>query len=289
MGDYLESYADRFGMTVRTGVRIDRVTKNGEGYVLTARGRRFEADNVIVASGAMQTPKVPAFGPDLDPAINQMHSSGYRSPSQLNDGPVLIVGCGNSGAEIAAEIAKTHETFVSGTPSAQLPFKHSSGAARFVFPVIRFIGHHVLCLKTPIGRKVKPKFNAMAAPLIRVKTKDLEAAGVTFVARTAGTSDGKPVLEDCRVLDVANVIWCTGFRHTFGWVDVPEAFDDHGEPVHVRGVSETAPGLYFMGLAFQYAASSEAVPGVGRDGEHVAKHIVATGSVGRIGDRALVA
>ncbi len=278
MGDYLESYADRFEMQTRTGVRIDRLSPKGDGYLLEAGSRRFEATNVVVASGANQTPKVPDFAPDLDPDIRQLHSSGYRSPSQLRDGPVLVVGLGNSGAEIGFEVVKSHPTYVSGKPTAQLPFKHSSGGARIVFPIIRFIGHHVLCLKTPIGRRAKAGFVGHAAPLIRVKTKDLAVAGAEQVARTVGIVDGRPELDDGRVLDVANVIWCTGYKHVFDWIDVPSAFDDDGHPVHVRGVSQTSPGLYFMGLEYQYAASSDVLPGVGRDAEFVAKHIAGTWS-----------
>jgi putative flavoprotein involved in K+ transport len=146
--------------------------------------------------------------------------------------------------------------------------------------VWRFVGHHVLTLSNPFGRKIRPKFIAHGAPLIRVKLKDLAAAGVRQVPRTVGTQDGRPTLEGGRVLDVSNVIWCTGFREEFSWIDLP-VFDQAERPVHERGVVVGEPGLYFVGLHFQYAASSDVLPGVGRDAEYVAKHIVASGKKSR--------
>jgi putative flavoprotein involved in K+ transport len=130
----------------------------------------------------------------------------------------------------------------------------------------------VLNVKTPIGRKVRPKFIGRAAPLIRIKSRDLRSAGVERVARVAGVRDGRPLLEDGRVLDVANVVWCTGFRYEFSWIDLPGIATD-GEPLHERGVAAAAPGLYFVGLVFQTAATSDVIPGVGRDAAHIARHL----------------
>jgi putative flavoprotein involved in K+ transport len=273
MGDYMEAYVARFDLSVRTGVRVDRLSRQGERFVLEAGDRRFEADDVVVASGASRHPKFPAFASELDPALVQLHSSQYRNPSQLTEGGVLLVGAGNSGAEIAKEVVRTHPTYLSGKIPGQIPVRHGPAAARFVFPLVRFFGHRVLTLRTPIGRKARPKFMSKATPLIRVKAKDLDAAGVERVPRVAGVREGKPVLESGRVLDVSNVIWCTGFRDEFGWIDLP-VFREDGRPVEERGVVRGEPGLYFMGLRFQYAASSDVLPGVGRDAEYIARHIV---------------
>jgi putative flavoprotein involved in K+ transport len=272
MGDYLEEYAARFELPVRTGVNVERISRVGERYLVEGGDLRFEADHVIVASGAYRTPKFPDFADDLDPRINQLDAAGYRNPSQLRDGGVLVVGVGNSGAEIALEVARTHHTWQAGKETGEIPVRHGSIPARLVLPVIRFLGYRVLTVKTPIGRKVGPKLKSRGAPLIRTKSKDLAAAGVERVPRVVGVRDGLPLLEDGRVLDVANVIWCTGFRHDFSWIDLP-VFDDDGRPVHERGVVRSAPGLYFMGLVFQYAAVSDVLPGVGRDAAYVAKHI----------------
>jgi len=156
MADYLEAYAARFALPVRTGVKVDGVYRQRNRYVVTSNGRRFEAEHVVVAAGANQLPKVPAFAEDLDSSIVQLHSSKYRNASQLQEGAVLVVGAGNSGAEIAFEMSRTHPTCLSGKPPGQIPVRHGPTAARFFLPVVRFVGHHVLILRTPIGRKAKP-------------------------------------------------------------------------------------------------------------------------------------
>jgi putative flavoprotein involved in K+ transport len=280
MADYLEFYAARFDLPFRTGVKVDGLSRQDGYYVLTSGDRRFEAEHVVVAAGAHQIPKIPAFANRLDSSIVQLHSSQYRHPSQLQERAVLVVGAGNSGAEIAFEVSRTHPTYLSGKPSAQLPFRHGPAAARFLFPVVRFASHHVLTLRTPFGRKIQPRFLSHGAPLIRVKLKDLAAAGVEQVPRTVGIEGGRPALEDGHVLDVSNVIWCTGFREEFPWIDLP-VFGEDGRPLHERGVVVGEPGLYFVGLVFQYAASSDVIPGVGRDAEYIAKHIASREPKGR--------
>ena len=274
MADYLEDYATRFGLPVRTRVSVDGLSREGDRFVVTAGDRRFEADNVVVASGAHRRPKVPAFAAELDPRIVQLHSSDYRSPSQLREGGVLLVGAGNSGAEIAFEVSRTHQTWLSGRHPGQIPFRHGGRGARILLPVVRFAGTHVLTVRTPIGRKMRKKLESGGTPLIRVQKKDIEAAGIERVARVVGVSDGAPALEDGRILDVANVIWCTGFLPDYRWIDLP-IFGEDGQPRHERGVVGSEPGLYFTGLIFQHAATSDVLPGVGRDAEHVAKHIAA--------------
>jgi len=272
MADYLESYAARFDLPVRTGVEVDGLSREGDRFIITSGNHRFESRHVVVATGAHQVPKVPAFADELLSSIMQLHSSQYRRPSQLQEGAVLVVGAGNSGAEIAFEVSRLHPTYLSGKPSGQIPVRHGPAAARFFFPVVRFVGHHVLTLGTPIGRKAQPGFISHGAPLIRVKLKDLAAAGIEQVARTVSIEDGRPALEDGRVLDVSNVIWCTGFREEFPWIDLP-IFDENERPLQERGVVVGEPGLYFVGMPFQYAVTSDVIPGVGRDAEYIAKHI----------------
>jgi putative flavoprotein involved in K+ transport len=272
MGDYLEAYANRFELPVRPSVFVDRVFRNGDRYVIESGLQTCEADNVIVATGAHRVPKLPPFASELHSRITQLHSRDYRNPEQLGDGAVLVVGVGNSGAEIAFELSGTHDVYQAGTPSAEIPVRHGSVPSRFVLPVIRFVGTHLLTVRTPIGQKARPRFLVMATPLIRVKSKDLAAAGIERVARVVGVRDGLPLLADGRVLDVANVVWCTGFGYDFSWIDLPALAED-GQPWHERGVVPSAPGLYFVGLRFQYAAVSDVLPGVGRDAAHVARRL----------------
>jgi putative flavoprotein involved in K+ transport len=272
LADYLEGYAARFELPVRTGISVARVSKADGRFIVSAGEHRFEAENVIVATGAHQIPKVPAFAPELDPRIVQFHSSEYRNPAQLQEGDVLLVGAGNSGAELAVDLSPTHRCWLAGPKTGEIPVRHGTVRARFGFRVFRFVGHRVLRRDTRIGRKLGPKFISKGDPLIRTKLKDLVAAGVEHVPRVVGVRDGLPVLEDDRVLDVANVVWCTGFRTDFRWIDLP-VFGEDGEPQHTRGVVESEPGLYFLGLVFLYSLSSDVLPGRGRDAEYIAKHI----------------
>ena len=275
MADYLETYAAHFHLPVRSGVRVDRLSRQPDGrFLLTAGHQRYTAENVVVAMARYQKPRVPDFARELDPAIVQLHSSAYRSPAQLREGPVLLVGAGNSGSEIAMELAKTHPVIMSGRPTGEVPFRIESAAARLflVRLVLRGLFHRLLTVDTPMGRKMRPQALAQGGPLIRVKSRDLAAAGVERAPRTAGAQNGQPILADGRLLNVANIIWCTGFHHSFEWIDLPV----HGEhePLHDRGISPE-PGLFFVGLHFQYALSSAMIHGVGRDAERVARAIAA--------------
>ena len=276
MADYLEAYAARFDLPVRTGMPVDGVTGDGHGgYVVTANGHRFEADNVVVATGPYQVPTIPAFASRLDPGIVQLHSSEYRGPSPLRDGGVLVVGAGNSGAEIAIESAGQHQVWLSGREVGAIPFRMGGLASRLLLErlVLRGVFHRLLTVRTPMGRKMRARMGSRGTPLIRIRPEDIPAAGVERVARVTGVKDGLPVLEDGRVLEVANVVWSTGFHHDFSWIDVPGLGD--GEPSHRRGVVDGQPGLYLVGLHFLYAMSSAMIQGAGRDAEFIARHIAA--------------
>ncbi len=182
------------------------------------------------------------------------------------------MGAGNSGAEIALEASRGHPTWLSGRDTSHEPTRPGTVPDRLFTPILWFFAGHVLTVRTPIGRAARRHFRHRGIPLVRVRRKDLAAAGVESVPRTAGVRDGRPLLEDGRVLDVANVIWCTGFVPDFGWIELP-ILDADGYPVQDRGVVRSEPGLYFMGLLFQYSLSSVLVGGVGRDAKHVATHI----------------
>ena len=273
MADYIESYAAHFRLPVQTGVKVDRLSKQGDRFVVTAGGLRFESENVVVAMANYQAPRQPAFARDLDPGIIQLHSHEYRNPSQLQDGGVLIVGVGNSGADIGMEVAQTHPTWMSGKESGHIPWPIEDVMGRYLWVrLVRFLGHHILTVSTPIGRKLRPKMLHRAAPLARVKPEDLVNAGIERVPRVVGVRNGRPLLADERTLDVKNVIWCTGYHPGFSWIDLP-IFAEDGEPRHERGIVTRAPGMYFVGLHFLYSMTSATVTGVGRDAERIVRAI----------------
>jgi putative flavoprotein involved in K+ transport len=273
--DYLESYAEQLELPVRTGVAVDRLSREGDRYVVTAAERRFEADDVVVATGVKQQPKAPEFASELDPRIRQLHSFDYRGPEQLQDGPVLVVGAAHSGSDISYELSATHETILVGRDTGQIPVPLESRRMRVAWRGMTFMANRVLTVDTPMGRKMKEKLRAHGGPLLRHKTSDLRAAGVERVfARMAGVENGLPVLDDGRVVDVANVIWCTGFRPDYGWIDLPLEYDG-AYPKQYRGAAAGSPGLYFVGMPFLHSFSSMLIVGTSRDARRVVDHLVA--------------
>jgi putative flavoprotein involved in K+ transport len=273
MADFLESYAHTFNLPVRNGKRVECVTREANTYVVRTADEVLTADNVVVAMANYQQPKVPSFASELSPDIVQIHSSEYRRPGQLQPGGVLVVGAGNSGAEISIELVRNRPVWLAGRDVGEIPFDIDGFLGRLFLMrlVLRGLFHRVLTVRTPMGKKIRPHVIRQGGPLIRTKRRHLSDAGVQFVPRVAGVHDGQPELDDGTVLDVENVIWCTGFHYGFSWIDLPV----HGEhePQHERGVVSSHPGLYFVGLEFLYALSSIMVHGLERDAERIAMEI----------------
>ncbi len=277
MGDYLEAYAARLDLPVRSGITVERVRPRPDGgYDVQAGDLQIEAAQVVVATGPFRIPSIPDFAGGLDPEIRQLHSNEYRNPSQLKDGPVLVVGLSHSGADLALEAAKNHLTHLSGRAHGELPIAViDRWRAHLLMPLVNFAFNHVLTMRTPMGRKMATEIRKGGGPLLRVRRIDLTKAGVDLSeARTVGVRDGRPVLADGTVLDVTNVIWCTGFRLDYDWIEVDGIVDADGWPNHVRGVVQRAPGLYFLGVPFTYSFSSMLVNGAGRDAAFVVDRIV---------------
>ena len=239
--------------------------------VIIANDQRFEAENVVLATGGNQAPYRPCFANELDAGILQLHSSEYRTPSQLQDGGVLVVGAANSGAEIALEASATHRTWLSGRHPGSEPTRPGSRVDRIFTPPFWFYISRVASVTNPIGRWLRPRMLKMTVPLGRVRLKDLETAGVVRLPRTIAVRDRRPVMEDGQIADVANIVWATGYRPAFDWVHI-DVFDQEGQPIHHRGIA-AEPGLYFIGLFFLSSLASSLVGGVGRDAEHIARHI----------------
>jgi putative flavoprotein involved in K+ transport len=282
MADYLEAYAARFELPVQSGVAVDGLERqDGSGFVVTAGDTRLDADNVVVATGVFQheRPVIPEYAAELDPRITQLHSADYRGQEQLQPGSVLVVGAAHSGGDIAHELALAgYRVVLSGRDTGQLSVPLESRRAQIVFPLLGFAWTRVLTVSTPLGRRLKAEVRTHGGPLLRVKRADLEAAGVERVyERTVGVERGRPVLADGRVLDVENVVWCTGFRNDYGFIRFPLPLEEDGYPEQRRGVVPSVPGLYFVGLPFLHSFASMLILGAGRDGKRVAEHIAAMG------------
>ena len=275
MGDYLENYANHFNLPVRNNAKVAGLSREGNKYCITAGEKHFEAEHVVIAMSIYQVPKIPKFAKDLNPDIVQIHSFDYREPSQLQEGAVLVVGAGNSGSELALEAARNNrEVWLSGRDNGHLPFHIEGTLAKLILIrlVIRFLFHRIITTRTPIGRKVRPIVTSKGGPLIRNKPKDFINYGIKRIPKITAVKNGLPVDENNAVIDVKNIIWCTGFYPSFSWIDIP-IFKDK-EPMQNRGVVKNEPGLYFIGMHFLYSLSSAMIHGVQRDAEHVTSTII---------------
>ena len=269
MADYLEEYARYFDLPVRNGVRVHRLSRTHNGFRLETSAGEVLANRIVIATGGYQTPVIPDFAADLTHGIRQLHSAAYRNAGQLQ-GTVLVVGAGNSGAEIALEAVRTgHPTWLAGRHPGEVPFRIEARKARVLTPIVMFVLRRILTLDTPMGRKFRTQSMDHGKLLVRTKMSDLENAGVQRVARIADAREGLPVTVDGEVLKPQTVVWCTGFRPDYSWIDLPVT-DERGQPITERGVSPET-GLYFLGLEFQYAVASSSIQGLDQDARYLAR------------------
>lgn len=270
VADYLERYADRFDLPVRLDAPVRRMTSEGNRFQLFFEGSSpvVEAANVVVATGAFQSKSIPTIASSLAPSIHQLHSSAYRNPFELPDGPVLVVGAGNSGAQIALELGRSRKVWLAGRGTGSLP-RRLLGRDLFdwAWPVMTYATKD-----TRVGRRLSMKAKAGGDSLIGISSRELADAGVLRVPRLETHRGGLPVCGD-QVLEPKVIVWSTGFAADYRWIDLP-VFDGDGAPRHTRGVS-TARGLYFLGLRFQHRMTSSLVGGVGADAEFLAEQIAA--------------
>lgn len=278
MADYLESYAKHFDLPVRSSTQVERLSRSSDRlFVVETNHGELVAKQVVIAMASFQKKNVPAFASELKSEIAQLHSSEYKNAAQLRDGSVLVVGCGNSGAEIAHELARSHKVVMTAKKNDEVPFDGTSFLGRWIFLglLMRVVFHRVLTIRTKPGRNARPTLMTKATPLIRTRNADLARDGVERAGtRITGVKGGLPVTDDGRVLDVRNIVWCTGFESGQSWIDLP-IFDGEGQPRHEAGVVTEAPGLYFVGLPFLYSMSSAMVHGVGRDAARISDAIAA--------------
>jgi putative flavoprotein involved in K+ transport len=268
---YLQAYARELNPPAHFNTTVESLRRGEEGFTLATRDRNYSASCVIVATGAYQDPYIPAFASQLDRDAVQLHSCAYKNPGQLPDGSILVVGAGNSGAEIAVELAKAgRRVWLSGRDVGRIP-ADVIGTKMGGWPYWWFVSR-VLSVNTPVGRRARQGALSQGTPLIGLKPEAIVEAGVTRAARVRSVQDGKPELTDGQVLDVAGVVWATGFRPNFRWIDLP-ILDESGYPRHNRGVVPEVEGLYFLGLLFQTSLSSSLLGGVGADARYISRHL----------------
>ncbi len=267
---YMEEYAQHFQLPVRLRTRVNRLERQGDRYLIHAGDVSFEADQVVIATGAHQVPRIPAWASTLDPSIVQIAAIDYKNASQVLDGAVLVVGAGNSGAELALESARAgHRVWLSGRPVAQVPPPLRWGSGILFW----FLATRVITTGSRLGRKFRRRGGGSGTPLVRIRWREIDEAGVERVPRVVGVRDGRPQLEDGRALDVRTILWCNGFGMDLSWIHLP-IFGPDGAPIHDGGRVVSEPGLYFLGLPFQRSLASAAIVGVGLDAAVIARQIL---------------
>lgn len=265
LADYLERYAQRFDLPVRTGSYVASLSREGGRYVIDAGAIRYQARNVVVATGPFHTPSIPPVSRELSPAIRQMHSSEYRNPFALPEGPVLIVGVGNAGARIALEVSRFRPVVLSGPRTRHLRRRLLGRDIHWwLWPIVSR-----LTTETRLGRLLRQRLPR--DPLVGVSEADLARAGIERRGRVTGSLGGLPTA-DGAPMDVRTIIWCTGFAPDFSWIQVPIPLEG-STPQTRRGVVPGSPGLYFVGLRFLHTLASAFIAGVGADAAYIAGKI----------------
>jgi putative flavoprotein involved in K+ transport len=264
VASYLAEYARRFELPVQLGSRVRSLHRSDGTYILETDDRGYEAQQVVVATGPFQGPRVPPIAAALDESVVQLHSSDYRGPGDTPEGAILVVGGGNSGFQIAEELASSREVHVAiGSRQTPLPQRL---LGRDLFWYLEATGLIRKTVDSRIGRRLSGRDT-----LIGSTPRAIRRRGVEVHPRAVAAEGSTVTFSDGGKLDVRGVIWATGFRSDYSWIDAP-VFDERGAVVHRRGVTQS-PGLYFLGLTWQHTRGSALVGWVKDDAEYLARRI----------------
>jgi putative flavoprotein involved in K+ transport len=267
VADYLQAYVAAHDLPVRVNARVTSLTRTDGGFEVQAAGQTYRARHVVVATGPFQVPFLPPMAAKLDPTVTQLHSADYRNPQALPEGPALVVGGGNSGFQIAEELAATRTVALSiATTYPMLPQRPGG---RDLFWWLSRLGLLKVTVTSRPGRRMSRRDF-----VIGTNRRRLERAGVRFRPRLVDAEGRTVRFADHRLLeDVGVVVWATGYRSDYGWLHIPGVVRE-GHVIHRRGVSEV-PGLYFLGLSWQHTRGSALLGFVNDDATFLADRIQA--------------
>jgi putative flavoprotein involved in K+ transport len=263
VADYLQAYATAHDLPVRLNAKVTELRRVGEGFeVRTADDEVFRARQVVAATGPFQVPFVPPPASNLDASVTQVHSADYRNPQALPEGPVLVVGGGNSGFQIAEELAATRQVDLS--VAERVPMLPQRLAGRDLFWWLERLGVLRVTVDSRLGRRVSRR-----EFIIGTNKRRLRKAGVRFRPRLVD-ADGRTVrfADGSTLEDVGVVVWATGYRSDYTWIHIHGVMED-GRVRHQRGVTDV-PGLYFLGLSWQHTRGSALLGFVNDDAAYLA-------------------
>jgi putative flavoprotein involved in K+ transport len=262
VASYLQAYVSAFELPVRLNAKVTSLKQRDGAYVVSTADEKFTASQVVVATGPFQVPFVPPVAGDLDEEVFQIHSADYRNPAQLPEGRVLVVGGGNSGFQIAEELAARRK--VDLAVGKRVPALPQRPLGKDLFWWLSGIGFMKVSTDSRLGRKL-----AKRDVLIGSSPRGLRHAGVTPRKRLASAAGRRALFDDGSEQDIDAIVWATGYRSDFSWIDVPGVRDESGGISHRRGVTD-APGLFFIGLTWQHTRGSALIGFVGDDAAFIA-------------------
>jgi len=265
VASYLQTYASAFDLPIKLNAKVTSLTKRGGGYLVTIADEELTANHVVVATGPFQVPFVPPMADELDGTVTQIHSADYQNPAQLPDGHVLVVGGGNSGFQIAEELAGTRK--VDLAVGKRVPSLPQRLLGKDLFWWLSGVGFMKVSTDSRLGRKLSER-----DVLIGSSARGLRRSGVTMRRRLTSTVGRRALFEDGSEQDVDAIVWATGYRPTFPWIDVPDVKGASDQIVHRRGVTD-ARGLFFVGLTWQHTRGSALIGFVNDDAAFIAGRI----------------
>jgi putative flavoprotein involved in K+ transport len=266
VADYLAEYANKFELPILLSTTVTRVQQRGDLFAVATNQGTLRTRQVVIATGPFQDPVIPCVADGLDTGVVQIHSAEYRNPNQLPPGPVVVVGAGNSGLQIADELADHHDvTLAVGARALELPQRI---LGRDLFWWLSKLGVITKTAGSPLARRMQARGDLV----IGSSTKALRRRGVTIRPRVVSTSPEAVTFADGTTVRPTSVIWATGFRSDYSWIEVPGVITADGKIVHQRGVTGV-PGLYFLGLPWQHTRGSALLGFVGHDAAFLADRL----------------
>ncbi|MEC1337714.1 NAD(P)/FAD-dependent oxidoreductase [Bacillus velezensis] len=264
---YLKKYVERFEIPIQLRTEVISVQKLNNYFLIKTNREEYQTKNLVMAAGPFHIPNIPSISRDVADHIHQLHSSQYKHSKQLVPGNVLVVGGGNSGAQIAVELSKERVTYLAcSNKPAYFPLWIGKRSIFWWFDKLGVLrASHTSILGKFIQKKGDPIFGYELKHAIRQKK-------IILKQRVIGGKQNEVFFKDSSSLEVNNIIWATGFKNPLCWMKIEGVLDKEGRIIHHRGVS-AVEGLYFIGLPWQHRRGSALLQGVGNDAEYIVKQM----------------